>query len=366
MKIIWLILTALLFSCSNKSGKQTQSSTDTTGKIPTARLLTDGNGVNDNGFNMTSWNGIKQFYSENGKSIGDYCDYVSCKVYDEQAEVLTRLSDGSIDLIIATGFSFLDAIYNVAPKFPDQKYVLVDTTCSLPNVLCYMFTEEQGSYLVGLAAALQAQKDHLVSPIFGFVGGESSNTILKFQIGYTAGIRAIFPNAKINVWYSESWDAPELAFQKSTDWFDNGTYAIFGAAGGTGNGIIECASKRREAGNNVWAIGVDTDQFDYGTYGYGQSSVLTSCVKRVDVAVMNSLKLVQNDTFQGGVITLSLSDGGVGYTKTNKELPATITDQIDKKQVDITSGAVVIPNSFKDAIASGILTSSFPTCRYAP
>ena len=155
-----------------------------------------------------------------------------------------------------------------------------------PNVIEYVYAEEQGSYLVGLAAALQAKEDGVANPKFGFIGGVPGATITKFEMGYIQGIKAIYPDAEIVDYYANDWGKPELAKAQAKNWYDNGVYAIFSAAGGTGNGTIAQAKEYRSQGKNVWAIGVDSDQYAEGVYADGKSAVLTSMVKRVETSAI--------------------------------------------------------------------------------
>lgn len=360
---------AILFIKYKKSSIVAKQKADAESKIvlPKCLLLTDGAGVKDGGFNASAWEGILKYYGDLGKTdtwkMRSY-DTICCATEDQQEDALRQNSTGKFDLIIATGFDFLFTVEKVSKDFPSQKYALIDTVCHSSNVMSFVFTEEQGSFLVGVAAALKAKMDNITSPKFGFIGGESGMTIFKFEVGYFAGVHEIFPNAPRFVWYSEDWDAPAEARKKAQDWYNNGVYCIFAAAGNTGIGMIEESANERVANKNVWSIGVDVDQFKYGTYGSGYSSVLTSMEKRVDNAVIYALRAVENKTFRGEVVSLSMRDGGVSYSKSNMVLDKAICAELDKYGEKIKSNELYIPATYKEALQKGLINFDFPHCRY--
>jgi basic membrane protein A len=255
---------------------------------------------------------------------------------------------------MTAGFTFADPVKAVAEKNPNAKYMIIDVDyVTLPNVLNAVFAEHEGSYLVGVAAALKAQADGIKDPKFGFIGGIASSTITKFEVGYVQGILSVLPNAKIVDYYVGSWDNPDLAKTQAKNWYDSGVYIIYCAAGASGNGGIAQAKEYRNAGKNVWVIGVDSDQFADGVYNdAGDSAVLTSMLKMVDTASYDALQDVKNGTFKAGVRTLNLRANGVDYAKTNKKaLPAAITSQIDAVKTDVISGKVKVAATYAEAKA---------------
>jgi basic membrane protein A len=217
----------------------------------------------------------------------------------------------------------------------------VDYLPQTENLIQYIYEEEQGSYLVGVAAAEQAKAEG-ANPKFGFIGGVPGATITKFEVGYLEGILSVFPNAEIKDYYANSWGAPELAKTQAKSWFDGGTYCIFSAAGGTGGGTIDQAKEYRKAGKNVWSIGVDSDQYDDGVYASGKSAVLTSMLKMVENSTIDALTKVKNGTFKGGIVVQNMANSGVGYAETNTELAASAKAAVEKAKADILSGAIVV------------------------
>jgi len=358
VKKIVLITAALLLAVSVVFAGGAKDKTAAADGRPTIRLITDATGIDDKSFNAAAWRGILEYYGdswENQANRGTLYDVVTCQTQDMYIPTLKQVSDEGYDLIVTTGFTFADALNEVAQLYPDQKYMIVDVDyVNQPNVMQFMFSEEQGSYLVGVAAALQAKEDGIANPKFGFIGGVPGATITKFEMGYIQGIKSIFPNAEIVDFYANDWGKPELAKTQAKNWYDSGVYAIFSAAGGTGGGTIAQAKEYRQQGKNVWAIGVDSDQYADGIYSGDKSAVLTSMIKRVEASTMHALNAVENNTFKSGVVLLDMAADGVGFSDANPELSASVVEQIETAKADVISGKIKVIGTYKDAMAAGL------------
>ena len=345
MKKIFVILLALLVPAVIFAGGGKDAAVSDSGK-PTIRLLTDATGIDDKSFNAAAWRGIVQFYGDtldNTAHRGSHYDVVTAQTQDMYIPNLRQAADEGYDLIVVTGFTFADALNQVAPQYPDQKFAIIDVDYVLhPNVIDFIYSEEQGSYLVGLAAALQAKEDGIQNPKFGFIGGIPGATITKFEVGYIQGIRSVFPDAEIVDYYANDWGKPELAKAQAKNWYDNGVYCIFSAAGGTGNGTIAQAKEYRLAGRNVWAIGVDSDQFEDGIYDGKNSAVLTSMIKRVENSTIKALTDIENGTFTGGVVKMTMADKGVDYSTANPALSKSVIAEVEKAKTEIINGNIKI------------------------
>ena len=321
----------------------------------TVRLLTDATGVDDKSFNAAAWHGILRFYGDTWASPrqrGAAYDWVAAQTQDMYIPNLRQATDEGYDLIIATGFTWDNAVDTVAADNPSQKYLIVDVDwLSSPNVMQAVYAEHEGSYLVGAAAALKAQEDGISNPRFGFIGGVAGAVITKFEVGYVQGILSVIPDAQIVDYYVNSWGEPALAKTQSMNWYDSGVYAIYSAAGGSGNGTIAQAKEYRAAGRNVWAIGVDSDQHEEGIFNNaGDSAVLTSMLKRVESSVIYALNAVENDTFTGRVITFDLKADGVGYSNTNPALSENIVIQLEIIKNKIINGEITIAATLAQAM----------------
>ncbi len=334
-------------------------SSSAAGDRPTVRLLTDATGIDDKSFNAAAWRGILQFYGDsidNTSLRGKYYDVVTAQTQDMYIPLLRQVADEGYDLIVTTGFTWGDALNQVAPQYPDQKFAIIDVDyISHPNVANFMYSEEEGSYLVGVAAALQAIEDGLENPRFGFIGGIPGATITKFEVGYIQGIRSILPDAEVVDYYANSWGAPELAKATAKTWYDSGVYCIFSAAGGTGNGTIAQAKEYRMEGRNVWAIGVDSDQYEDGIYDGINSVVLTSMVKRVENSTIKALTDIASGSFSGGLVKMSMVDDGIDYSKSNPDLSSSVIAQVDSVKQDIIAGNIIVYGTYSEALAAGVV-----------
>ncbi len=321
-----------------------------------AVLLTDATGIDDKSFNAAAWRGILDFYGDNGTGRGVLYENITAQSSDDYVPNLKNAAEADWDLIITTGFTWADAVEQVAGLYPDQKFIIVDVDylTQRDNLIQYIYEEEQGSYLVGVAAAEQAKADGIANPKFGFVGGVSGATITKFEIGYIEGVKSVYPEAEIVDFYVNDWGNPALAKTAAKSMYDQGVYCIFAAAGGSGLGVIAQAKEERLAGKNVWAIGVDSDQYEDGVYTDGQSAVLTSMLKMVENSTVDALNKVAGNKWEGGVVTQNMANGGVGYAKTNPELKKSALDAADKAAEAILAGTIVVDKTYAAAQAKGI------------
>ena len=356
MRRILLILAVIALSAMVFVGCQRRDSAgqQATGvDLPTVMLLTDATGIDDKSFNAAAWRGILEFYGdhwEDQRQRGRLYDIVTAQTQDMYIPNLRQATDEGYDLIVTTGFTWADALATVAAQNPQQNYLIVDVDwVGLPNVLQAVFAEHEGSYLVGVAAALKAREDGIANPRFGFIGGVPGAVITKFQVGYIQGILSIFPNAQILDYYANDWGRPDLAKTQAMNWYDAGVYAIYSAAGGTGNGTIAQAKEYREIGRNVWAIGVDSDQHEEGLFTATDSAVLTSMLKRVESALIYGLNAVNNNTFRGDVIVLDMQADGVGYSTTNPAMTLTMINQLESIKYQIITGQIHVASTYAEA-----------------
>jgi basic membrane protein A len=352
-KISFCVAFSVLLAGAVFAGGGRAAGTQPAGDI-TSRIVCDESGIDDRSFNQSAWEGVLRYYGETRSSSpnrGKLYDAVVGQNKDQYEALLQQVTDEGYDLVIPTGTSFAEAVQIVARRNPNQKYLYIDEGgFGLPNILSAVFSEQEGSYLVGVVAALKAKADGIANPQFGFIGGMQGAVITRFEMGYVQGILSVIPNAKILDYYAGSWSDPGSAKTKAKSWYDSGVYAIFSAAGSTGNGTIAQAKEYRAQGKNVWAIGVDSDQYEDGLYTATDSAVLTSMIKRVDSATFYGLSQVKAGTFQGGDRTLGMKEDAVGYTTTNaKAMPQSLISQIEAKKQDILSGKLTLAATYAEA-----------------
>jgi basic membrane protein A and related proteins len=344
-----VLISVLSISCQKKSGAGSANNTSVT-----VRLLTDASGVDDKSFNAAAWRGILEFYGDtekNQRQKGKAYDWVTTQDQSMYLPNLKMVTDEKYDLIIVNGYTWSDALETVSKENPNQKYLIVDVDwVKAGKVMQAVYAEHEGSYLVGVAAALKALEDGVPSPKFGFIGGMPSSTITKFEVGYVQGILSIIPNAQIVDYYVNDWDSPGLAKNQAMNWYNSGVYVIFSAAGNSGNGTIAQAKEYSIAGKKVWAIGVDSDQYEDGLYNKNDSAVLTSMVKRVENAVIYALNEVKNKNFKESIVVCDLKADGVGYSDKNPALSKNIVDRLELIKKQIISGNIVVEATLKDSL----------------
>ncbi len=302
-------------------------------------LVTDVGGIDDKSFNQGTWEGILRFAAENKLPKANY-KYLQSSAEADYVPNLATFSDEKLDLIVAPGFLFEKAMGEVAGNNPKVKYLIIDSVVAKPNVVSAVFSEHEGSFLVGVAAGLKAKVDG--KKVVGFLGGMQFPLIERFQAGFQAGVKAVYPDCTVLVDYAGDFGAPDKGQAIAQKQFNAGAYIIFHAAGGTGNGMIKEAKERSQKGDVRWAIGVDKDQYKDGMYGT-KSAVLTSMMKRVDVAAHDVAKMVMDGKFPGGqVLVFSLKNQGVGIPTENPNLSPAIVKTVKDYEAQIASGKLVV------------------------
>lgn len=270
-------------------------------------IIYDMGGKFDKSFNEAAFNGAEKWASESG---GTYAEFeMQNEAQREQA--LRRFAARGNNPIVVTGFAFGDALNTVAAEFPDTQFAIIDMVVDQPNVRSVVFNEHEGSYLVGMLAAMASK-----SGTVGFVGGMDIPLISKFACGYVQGAKSV--SADVNVIQNmtgttpSAWNDPVKGGELTRAQIDQGADVVYHAAGGTGRGVLQAAA---DAG--VLGIGVDSNQNHLFP-----GSVLTSMLKRVDVAVYNAFTDGTSGKFTTGFNVLGLAEGGVGYAldDNNKEL----------------------------------------------
>ena len=313
---------------------------DASGNGPKVGLAYDVGGRGDQSFNDSAYAGLAKAV----KDLDATC--TEGEATDGEAESaresrLKAMADAGMNPIIGVGFAYSESVDAVAPNYPDINFAVIDgfdPTADKPNdnVAYLGFAENEGSYLVGVAAALKSEAKHI-----GFVGGVHNDLIKKFEAGYVAGAKSVDPSIKIDVKYIEESDLsgfgdPAGGKEAATAEYDNGADVVYHAAGASGSGVFEAATEA-----DKWAIGVDSDQ--YLTAPANQKKhILTSMLKRVDVATYNMIKSVADDSPLTSYQTYDLKADGVGYSTSGGFLDD-VKSQIDEAADKIKSGEVKVP-----------------------
>jgi basic membrane protein A and related proteins len=258
---------------------------------------------------------------------------------------LQLLASTGYNPIVAIGFAYATAVGKVVPNYPKIHFAIVDddTNCTgahaLPNLSCLLFTENESSYLVGVAAA-QATKTKNV----GFIGGVNEPLIQKFQAGFAAGVKSVDPSIKIQVKYLTQppdfggFNDAAKGKTAALGMYNSGADVVYHAAGGSGVGVFDAAGQVKH-----WAIGVDSDQYQTAPAAEKQY-ILTSALKGVDTAVYDFIKADTTSGFKAGDQRFSLKDNGVGYATSNPAL-APFKAKIEAAKQKIISGAITVPTT---------------------
>ncbi len=307
-------------------------------------FVTDTGGIDDKSFNQGSWEGIVKWAEENGYSTenGKCIGYVQSNAEADYVPNLSSMAEQGYDLVIAAGNLFKDAMDQVSQQFPNTKFFIIDEVVEESNVVSGMFAAEQSSYLVGVAAAMQAKAEG--GDTVGFVGGMDLELIKAFQAGYEQGVWSVDPAMKVMVDYAGSFSDASKGSSLAEKQYGAGAKVIYHAAGGTGAGVIKTAMEKAEKGESAWVIGVDRDQYDDGKYGDGSKSIiLTSALKKVDVATYSVAKSVSDNAFEGGkTLMFDLVNDGVGFPAENPNLSEDIIKAMEAAQQDIKDGKVEV------------------------
>jgi basic membrane protein A len=306
-------------------------------------IIYDLGGKFDKSFNEAAYNGAEAWKAETG---GNYLD-LELQNDAQREQALRRFASQGANPIVMAGFSWGTALGTVAAEFPDTNFVVIDAVVDQPNVQSIIFDEHTGSFLVGAVAALKSETGTV-----GFVGGMDVPIIHKFYCGYAQGAKAVNPDVKLIENYTgttpAAWNDPVTAGELTKAQFDAGADVVFAAAGGSGLGVLQAAA---DAGK--LAIGVDSNQ-NYLHPG----SVLTSMLKRVDVAVTTAFKEAGDDaTFKPGISVLGLAEEGVGYSldEHNQSLiTEDIKSQVDKLREKIIAGEIEVHDYTTDNTCPGV------------
>ena len=323
-------------SGGSSSGSSSSASTAPQGKKIKVGLVTDIGGLNDRSFNQLANQGLQNAV----KQLGVDGRVLISKQNSDYIPNLTTLAQQKYDLIIGNGFLMADAVETAAKKFPQQKFAIIDYSPTLmkskpTNVVGLPFKEQEAGYLVGYLAGLYA-KDNGGS--VSSVGGQKIPPVDHYIAGFQAGAKKANPSVKTLNGYSQSFTDQAKCKEIALDQIAKGSKVVFQVAGSCGLGAIDAAKEK-----SMQAIGVDADQ------SYLGPQIITSALKKVDVAVFDAIKSVQDNTYKGGGdVIASLKTNGVGIGKISAA-GQKYADQVKKIQQQILDGSITPP----DTVGSG-------------
>ena len=298
-------------------------------------LVLDKGGKDDKSFNTSAYLGAKKAEKE----LGIELKYVEATDNNSLETLHRHFAQKKYDLVIGIGFAQTDAVKKVAALFPQNQFAIVDGEVSAPNVRSLLFEEHEGSFMMGAMAAMKSKTNTI-----GFIGGMDIPLIRRFQKGFEAGAKFVNPKIVILNNYigvtGEAWNNPAKAKEMALSQIGQKADVLFHAAGASGAGLFDAAADKK-----VFAIGVDSNQ-----NGIKPGVVLTSMLKRVDVAVYETIKSVTEKKFQAGVVRFGLKDSGIDWAidANNEKLwsPAEI-EKLNEIKKKIISGKIIVPDYYK-------------------
>lgn len=315
-----------------------------TGGAPAAikvGLAYDIGGRGDQSFNDSAARGLDKAKADLGIEVKEL-EAAAGETDAQKEDRLRQLAEGGYNPIIAVGFAYAKAVGAVAKDTPEVKFAIIDDftegTDTGPNIANLTFAENEGSFLVGAAAALKSQTGKV-----GFIGGVNVPLIQKFEAGFEAGVKAAKPDASVESKYLTQppdftgFNDPAKGETAANGMFDAGVDVIYAAAGGSGNGVFKAAKAKGKLG-----IGVDSDQYNQPALADVKDVIITSMIKKVDVAVYDFITSVKDGKFEAGNKVYDLKADGVGFATSGGKIDD-IKTMLDDYQSKITSGQLTVP-----------------------
>lgn len=327
-----------LTACGGTDDDTVDTGDDAAGSDVRVGLAYDVGGRGDRSFNDSAAAGLDKAVEELGITKQELSPNASGS---DRGDNLRRLAEDGFDPVIAVGFAYAESLESVATDFPDTTFLIVDdSSVELPNVKALLFAEEEGSFLVGAAAALKSESGNV-----GYIGGVETPLLQKFEAGFVAGATHVEPGITTQVKYLtqppdfSGFGAPDKGRETANGMYDAGADVIYAAAGGSGIGVFQSALEK-----GGLAIGVDSDQYESVGEPTLQPVILTSMLKRVDVAVFEALEAFVNDEEIPAQTVFDLEADGVGYS-TSGGFVDDIASQLDELKQQIIDGEIEVPTT---------------------
>ncbi|MEV6760653.1 BMP family ABC transporter substrate-binding protein [Streptomyces sp. NPDC051105] len=328
--------------CGKSSQDSGDTATNSSGKYngKGIGLAYDIGGKGDQSFNDAAYAGFQKAEKDFGIGGSDI-EPQDGESDADKVQRLNTLAKAGYNPIIGVGYSYAPAVKEVAAKYPNITFGMIDdSTINAKNVVDMVFAAEQSSYLAGVAAASATKKDHI-----GFIGGVDIPLIHTFEAGFDQGAKSVDPKIKIESQYltqtaaEGGFSSPDKGKTAAQGQIDSGADVIYHAAGLSGQGVIEAAATAK-----VWAIGVDSDQYAQDALAKYKDYILGSALKNVGGAVYDLVKSVYEGKPESGVVNGTLKSGGVGFADTNPKYKALtkVVEAVDKAKQDIIDGKVTV------------------------
>ena len=337
-----IILSALFFTGIGCGGTQGGGAQGGSGGLKVG-LVTDTGGANDGSFNEGADRGIKKAEKNLGITRLNPIESLQQEQYQPNLKTMA----GAADLTVGAGFMMASSMKAVSEQVPDKKFLMIDTTVESPNVLSYMFKENEGAYLAGVMAGTITKTNKI-----GFIGGKEGDVIERFEAGFAAGVASVNPEAAKGlipananshgtfVRYIDSFNDQSKGKEAANILYNSGADIIFHCAAGAGEGVFLAAKEKGK-----YAIGVDSDQAKL-LPNYADV-ILFSVIKKVDEAVYNAIENLQKGEFKGGsTVKLGVKEDGVGISETiNDAVTDEAKDAAKRAEEVVRSESLIIPDT---------------------
>lgn len=357
MKRRWILAVTIILAASLVltacGGGTTQSSE--TKEVIKIGMVTDSGTIDDKSFNQGTWEGILKYVADHPDIAQDKYLQPSGEQATDYLNAISDLVDTGHSIIVTPGYKFETAVNEAADRYKDTAtFILIDgmthngdyNFVKHDNTVCIYFNEHEAGFLAGVAAALSSKTGKV-----GFVGGMEIPPVQRYGWGFKAGVKYAEKNfgtktQVVDYIYQGTFNDVAAGQTLASGMYNKGIDIIFAAAGGVGVGVFNEAKQRMENGQEVYVVGVDVDQYDFGKISSGKSVTLTSAMKRIDVAAYDYIDKKINGTFPGGeIITLTLKDNGVGLPEENPNLTEDIITKVNEVKQGILDGKIAVPNT---------------------
>ena len=306
-------------------------------------LAYDIGGRGDQSFNDSAARGLDKAKTDFGIETKEL-EATAGELEAQKEDRLRQLADGGYNPIIAVGFAYQESVGKVAKDYPEIKFAIIDDFTegadTGENIANLTFAENEGSFLVGAAAGLKSTTNNV-----GFIGGVNTPLIQKFEVGYTAGVKQVKPNATVQAKYLTQppdftgFNDPAKGETAANGMFDAGADVVYAAAGGSGSGAFKAAKAKGKLG-----VGVDSDQYNLPALADVKDVIITSMVKRVDLAVSDFIASVKEGKFQAGNKVYDLKAGGIEYALSGGKIDD-MKAQLEELKAKIVSGEIKVPST---------------------
>jgi basic membrane protein A len=330
-----------LSACGSSSDTTTPAASGGNGAALKVGVAYDVGGRGDQSFNDSAARGLDKEKAGGGVTVQELAA-TQGETDAQKEDRLRQLAEGGYNPVIAIGFAYAGAVGKVAKDNPDVKFAIIDDftpgTDTGPNIENLTFAENEGSFLVGVAAALKSKTGNV-----GFVGGVDTPLIQKFQYGFIAGVHAVKAADTVQVKYISEppdfggFNDPAKGETAADGMFDAGADIVYGAAGGSGSGVFKAAKAKGKLG-----IGVDSDQYNQPALAGVKDVILTSMVKQVDLAVTDFIDSIKTNKFVAGNKVYDLKAGGIEIATSGGKIDD-IKTQLDAYKAKIISGEIKVP-----------------------